>query len=140
VARIRWNTAQVANRLKKLDGQVRRVLKDAALEVGGQVLNDAVNEPPTVAKADPGGRLRRSGSVEAEVRGGRTEATVGFNTEYAAVMHEGRWETGPLAGVEVRNWTTPGSGPHFLSSKLQRHRRDYLEGFADAITRRTGMR
>jgi len=130
VARFNGNLAQLAARFPK-----------AAYQTGGQValqaLNDTVMEEPTVPLRT--GHLRGSSTHEVHMRAQGAEIQYGYNTEYAAVMHEGRWETGPLAGVIIRNWSEPGSGPGFILLKLQRHGREYIEVWADKVRRELGM-
>jgi len=101
------------------------------------VLEDAVNEIPTVPMR--AGWLRGTAEADAEVHGAIVVLEAGFNSPYGAVMHEGRWETGRLAGIEVKHWTTPGSGKHFLSSKLQLHRQEYVDRFSEIVIEKTGM-
>lgn len=55
--------------------------------------------------------------VEDDAREFRME--VSFNTPYAAAQHEGGWVTGPNAGVRIKNYTTPGTGPKYLESPLK---------------------
>lgn len=42
-----------------------------------------------------------------------------FDEEYAAVQHEGKWVTGPLAGVEIKNYTTSGTGSKYLEKAIK---------------------
>lgn len=52
----------------------------------------------------------------------------GFNTEYAARLHEApsNW-----------NWTEPGSGPKYLQSKLEKNMKKYMKKIADEIKEAT---
>lgn len=135
-----WDAGTVA----RFSGNLSRLatrFPQAAYETGGQValqaLNDTVMEAPTVPMLT--GHLRGTSTHEVHVKAAGAEILYGYNTVYAAVMHEGRWETGPLAGVTIRHWTEPGSGPGFILQKLQRHGREYIEVWADKIRRELGM-
>jgi len=102
-----------------------------------QLLDDAKNVVPMVPKAPLpyGGTLREAG----QVRLGTDQADVAFDVVYAAPMHAGRWQTGPLAGVSVRNWSEPGSGPGFLGEKLRRFRDKYVQTIVRTIQKVVGM-
>ena len=102
-----------------------------------QLLDDAKNVVPMVPKAPLpyGGTLREIGQVQL----GTDQAKVVFDSVYAAVMHAGRWQTGPLAGVSVRNWSEPGSGPGWLGEKLRRFRDKYVKTIVDTIRKVVGM-
>ena len=102
-----------------------------------QLLDDAKNVVPMVPKAPLpyGGTLREAG----QVRLGTDQADVAFDVVYAAPMHAGRWQTGPLAGVSVRNWSEPGSGPFFLGEKLRRFRAKYVQTIVRTIQKVVGM-
>lgn len=127
---------------------------------GGLMLeHDVVQEEPTTPRKE--GDLRGSGSVHVQGKflqaspplgsdptpntdnidppvGDIIEATVGFNKPYAAVQHEGGWETGPLAGVKIVNYTEPSSGPKFLESKMAARGERYIEEAANSARRRMG--
>jgi hypothetical protein len=96
--------------------RVRAAAEIAVDELADRVHGEAVELAPLET-----GRLRESARVDTDQddeRGYRRE--VSFNTPYAAVQHEGRWETGPLAGREIRHYTTPGTGPKYLEAPLKR--------------------
>lgn len=65
---------------------------------------------------------------------------VEFPGPYAAAQHEGGWVTGPLAGVRIERWTTPGTGPHFLSEPLMEHATEYMQRLADRTLEPHGLR
>ena len=71
---------------------------------------------------------------------GVVEAVVGFNVPYAAVQHEGEWASGPLAGVTIKNYSEPSSGPKFIERKLAANSNDYMEIWAGEIRKGTGGR
>jgi len=95
-----------------------------ALEVTAAiVLADAVNEQPTVPKKT--GTLRRSQAIaKAKIERKGISIIFGFNTEYAARLHEApsNW-----------NWSEPGSGPKYLQSKLERNMKKYMKKVAEEI-------
>jgi len=96
----------------------------AALEkVAAFVLADAVSEQPTVPKKS--GTLRREQAIgEAQIGRKGISIVFGFNTEYAARLHEAptNW-----------NWSEPGSGPKYLQSKLEKNMRKYMKKVAEYI-------
>ena len=129
----------------RISGLNRRVMNGAVVAgntVGQALIRDAVNVIPTIPKAPPplGGTLREVGRVRT-----RKESTTSvvidviFDLPYAAAMHAGGWVSGPLAGVYVRNWSEPGSGPFWLSEKLRRFRQKYLNIAAGVIRKVVGM-
>ncbi len=139
-AAIEWNRKSFTKfdvRTRVLGRDMEMHQRDALVAVGHQVLDDCVTIPPTVPKAPVpfGGTLREMGTIRV------VDSTVEiiFDTPYAAVMHAGRWETGPLAGIEVQHWSEPGSGPNYLLSKLQRRRRIYAQTYTEVLARLTGI-
>ena len=155
------DTSQVEAGLQRWGYAVREALAEGLGRGGAQLLNDAVQEIPTVPLES--GYLRGSGSVfvngklvttspqgvaggspaisDDDPARGRAEVIcrVGFNTVYAAVQHEGRWETGPLAGVEIAHYTEPGSGRYYLLTPLQSHGEEYIQTAIDYTRRALGM-
>jgi hypothetical protein len=107
------------------------------------LLNDCVMEPPTVPLKE--GWLRGSASIfvqnqlvaisphgrpgkaatahAAPLRATAWVGVIGFNTPYAARLHEGISFT----------FTEPSAGPKFLEAKMQRHRASYMQEIADTI-------
>jgi len=107
------------------------------------LMNDCILEVPTVPLKE--GWLRGSGSVFVQNklvgtsphgRPGRAVTAhiepprphtwigaIGFNTPYAARLHEGLGFT----------FTEPSAGPKYLESKLLQHRNDYIAEVADTI-------
>jgi len=128
------------NKLDKLSRGYPVATDHCAAAIGVQVLHDGVNETPTVPIRT--GKLRSSGTFE--VFGGahwrHTKLVVGYNTTYAAKVHQltgiGRWRIGLGTGARFRE---PGSGAYFLSSKLDRHAKRYVEDWASCVSHRLGM-
>lgn len=84
------------------------------------VLKYAITEVPTVPKK--WGTLRKSQTaIYPMLKPGDITLLVGFNTVYAAKMHE---------APDNWNWTEPGSGPKFLISKLTSHASEFLKKLA----------
>jgi len=115
-------------RLDKLARSYPGATDKCAAGVGQQVLHDSINEVPTVPIRT--GKLRSSGTFE--VFGGMhwrsAKVTVGFNTSYAARVHQ--------IPMQFRE---PSAGNYFLSAKLQHHRRDYVESWTRCVSRALGM-
>ncbi len=108
-----------------------------------QVLNDCVMEIPTVPIKE--GWLRGSGSIFVQnkligvstfgklgfanleyadlIRPSEFVGVIGFNTPYAAKLHE---------GITFK-FTEPSAGPKYLESKLMRNRLRYMQIIANAI-------
>lgn len=130
---IKWDEAsrrRFEQRLARLQGQYPTATQRAAAQVATQVLNDCMTEPPTVPKDT--GTLRASGTWE--VFGGASwrevKLTVGFNTTYAARVHE---------MPESTQWTTSGSGPKFLEDKIFGHGEEYVRMWGHLVARELGM-
>ena len=102
------------------------------------IIRDAIVEEPTVPKskgitkggtrsATPG-HLRRSQKIEKPKRRHKeVSIEIGFNTPYAAKMHEMPANT---------NWSTAGSGPKFLETKLVKNKEKYLKMIAETIRKK----
>lgn len=108
---------------------------------GTELLQDAREDIPRVPKKE--GTLSASGSVTVLRPGevselaetttpGRYVAIVGFNTPYAAYLHEGMRQDGSHV---VMNWTLEGSGPKYLETPLLANRDRYIQIIVDAIKR-----
>lgn len=121
---------------KKIPSAAERGL----FQTGALIIRDAILEEPQVPKSrgvTKGGRrgqapghLRRSQKIEKPKTVGKvTSVEVGFDTEYAAVVHEMPATT---------QWSTPGTGPKFLESKLIKNKEKYAKNVADNIKRESG--
>ena len=137
---IEWDQKSILDFEARMTGWRGRVQAAGPKALGlaaAQLLDDAKNIVPMVPKAPLpyGGTLREIGQVQL----GTDQAKVVFDSVYAAVMHAGRWQTGPLAGVSVRNWSEPGSGPGWLGEKLRRFRDKYVKTIVDTIRKVVGM-
>lgn len=144
---IEFDFSEVEKRLKLLEHLTQQRAKQALEEIAKEVLTDSLTVPPTVPKRT--GTLRASGSAFVnhklvattgglfDMRGtpntsspgivlstpNKPVATIGFNTQYAAAMHE----RGPY------DYTEPGSGRKYLESKLTMFRDKYLSIFARKV-------
>ncbi len=132
---------------RKFQNIVRHAVPEKVLVGVGramsQVLNDCVNEVPTVPIDE--GWLRGSGSVFVQnklvdvstlgkpgfantehaefIPPGQFVGICGFNTPYAASLHE---------GIKL-HFTEPSSGPKYMESKLMRNKGRYMKIIANAI-------
>lgn len=128
----------------------RRLLPQAALvgvaRAGMALLNDSLQRPPTPPIQT--GRLRESGSMIAGTTvqttpqhghgtpctdpqpqaPGKAVALVGFNTPYAAKVHN-----------VPMNFREPDSGNHYLQGKMRNYREDYMAVAGKAIKNELGM-
>ena len=121
---------------KKIPSATERGL----FQTGALIIRDAILETPQVPKSrgvTKGGRrgqgpghLRRSQKIERpKTIGNITSVEVGFDTDYAAYVHE---------APQSWQWSTPGTGSKFLESKLIRNKEKYMKSVADNIKRESG--
>jgi hypothetical protein len=157
-ASVTWDTRDFDAGILRWEREYHAAMVTGMGRAAAMLLKDAKDDIPTVPQEL--GNLRGSGSVfvnnelvvaEREAAGtpamsdhvaigaGEIIARVGFNTVYAAVQHEGRWETGPLAGVEIQKYTTPGSGKFFLLEKMARYHDRYIRAAVAYARNRMGM-
>jgi len=88
-----------------------------------QLIRDAIEEVPKCPRK--WGLLWRSQQIEKpEIKHGEISIEVGFAAEYAAAMHE---------APSNLNFTEPGSGPQYLTSKLAKNKNKYMKAVADHI-------
>lgn len=132
---------------RKFNNVMKKIVPDLAekglAKAGMQLLNDSIMQQPTVPHKE--GWLRGSGSVfvQNELTGestsgkkgkaakGHTEpiranelvAVVGFNTPYAARLHE----------HPEFHFKEPGAGGKYLESKMSRYKNLYFKIIANAI-------
>lgn len=95
----------------------------------------AIIEPPAVPKSrgvtKPSGtrwtgpgHLRRSQKIEKpKIAHNEISIEYGFNTDYAARMHE----------IPFAHYSTPGTGAKYLEAKLPRHKEEAIRKVADVI-------
>ena len=133
---IKWDETKYRKwqaRMDKLARSYPTATTQAAAEVAKQVLNDAIfgNVAGTHSTPTLTGNLRSSATYEVfPLAGGGVRIVVGFNTPYAAAMHE---------APEDLNWTEPGSGPKFLEGPLLRNRAEYIRVWGEKVHRKLGM-
>ncbi|GAH48533.1 unnamed protein product, partial [marine sediment metagenome] len=80
----------------------------AVFQTGAMIIRDAILEEPRAPWKS--GHLWREQKIEQpKIEHGEISVEVGFDTEYAARLHEApdNWD-----------WTLPGSGPKYLEAKL----------------------
>ena len=138
------DASAVIKNLNLMKREVRAAAAKGLAEAGMQLMNDAVMEEPTVPLKE--GVLRASGSVhldgnligtsealgrdgtpadeveEPTVAGGM-RAVVGYNTPYAARLHE---------GVDF-TFSESGAGAKFLETALDEHGEEYMAHVAEVI-------
>ena len=137
-----FDTKDFDIKFKNVTGKkIPRAAERGMFQTGALILRDAVVEPPQVPKSrgvtKEGGRrgqgpghLRRSQKVEKpKIDHGEISIVVGFDTEYAAVVHE---------APQSWQWSTPGTGPKFLESKLIKNKEKYMKNIADNIKKESG--
>jgi len=101
-----------------IPGAAARGLKKSA----AFLLRDAILEIPTVPKKE--GNLRRTQQVNEPVLKPDISVEAGFAADYSAKVHE---------MPDTNNFTEPGSGPQYLSTKLIRNKEKYMKKVADEI-------
>ncbi len=132
-----WNEdsrRRFAERVAILQREFPTAAERAGAQVARQVLNDANNEFPATPLLT--GNLRSSATFELGPQLiGTVVIWVGFNTPYAARIHE---LEGIVAPRSV-NWTTPGTGSKYLEAKLVAHGAEYLRVWSQKTMRLLGM-
>lgn len=148
---IKLDTSDFERKLQRLvQRNIPAEIEKGMGKAGLQLLNDAVMQSPTVPLDE--GTLRGSGSLfvanklvdvsrqnrkrgtpalehQEKADDSQTIAVVGFNTPYAARLHE---------GIGIKNWSEPGSGPKFLEAKLSNNRKEYMKVVADHLQEAEG--
>jgi hypothetical protein len=72
--------------------------------------------------------------LEERVGDGRIVGRVSFSPQKIAVpQHRGTWMSGPLAGVVIKHWTTPGTGPGYLVDPLLENGERYFAEIAREV-------
>jgi len=96
--------------------------KKAQFMAGNMALKDAIKEIPKVPRKI--GNLQASGLVIPDPSPFSIQCIIGFNTDYAAKMHE---------APETWSFTLPGSGPKYLIKTLTANRNKYIMFIAKNI-------
>jgi len=107
--------------------ELPEAIKNALLQTGALIIDDAINEEPRVPHKT--GHLWRSQRIEIESKKGSHSLLVGFNTEYAARLHE---------APKAWNWTLEGSGPKYLESKLLKFNKKYISFIVEQLNKELG--
>lgn len=97
-------------------------------KVAGIVLRDAIVEEPR-APHDTGNLWREQKIEPPRILAGEITIELGFNTDYAAIVHEMPANT---------NWTMTGSGPKYLEAKLIKNKEKYMGMIAEGLRRKAG--
>jgi len=106
--------------LKITEKEIPGDIIKAYWELGWLIIGDAIKIEPTVPMKSSD--LRGSGKVVVDEK--KLEMKSGFNMIYAHRQHE---------GMKDWNWTTPGSGPKYLESKIAMFKNKYIKFLADRI-------
>ena len=106
--------------LKITEKEIPGDIIKAYWELGWLIIGDAIKIEPTVPMKSSD--LRGSGEVVVDEK--KLEMKSGFNMIYAHRQHE---------GMKDWNWTTPGSGPKYLESKIAMFKNKYIKFIADRI-------
>jgi hypothetical protein len=86
-----------------------------------------------------GSFAERTRELEARVGDGPVRVRVGFSPgRIAGPQHLGGWITGPLAGVRIKNYTTPGTGPRYLEDVLLENFERWYREVAMLVVERGG--
>lgn len=111
------------------------------IRVGAMVIRDSIMEEPKVPKSrgvtKEGGRrgqgpghLRRSQKIERpKIRSGEVSIEVGFNADYAGIVHE---------MPDGTQWTVPGTGSKYMEAKLIKNKEKYMGEVAEDIRNEGG--
>jgi len=131
------NTRDFDIKFARITGKtIPKATARGAYKTAALIIRDAIKEEPSVPKSrgvtKEGGRrgqapghLRRSQKIEQpKIEHGAISVELGFNTDYAAYVHEMPKST---------HWTVPGTGPKYLESKLLRNKEKYAKHIADEI-------
>jgi hypothetical protein len=125
-----FDVSQFIPSFKKIAGvTIPKKAKNGLFKVGGMVIKDCLNEEPKVPREI--GDLQASGVIVPHPW--EIEITVGFNKDYAAKQHEAPDKKWNPKGSAETNWTTPGTGPKYLETKLVRHKEKYFKFTAEMI-------
>lgn len=77
---------------------------------------------------------RNMAELAEKVGEGRITGRVSFTPgKIAGPQHLGGWETGPLAGVRIEHYTTPGTGSGYLVDPLLENVENYFREIAREI-------
>lgn len=85
-----------------------------------------------------GSLSERTRELQEIVGDGDLVGKVEVNQPYAVPQHEGIWQTGPLAGVVIRNHPQ-GGGAHFLSEPLTQNAERYMHNLAGNVYEPGGL-
>jgi len=116
--------------LKITEKEIPGDIIKAYWELGWLIIGDAIKIEPTVPMKSSD--LRGSGKVVVDEK--KLEMKSGFNMIYAHRLHEAPDSRfNPTEGEEDWNWTTSGSGPKYLESKIAMFKNKYIKFIADRI-------
>lgn len=117
---IRVEAGAFIDDLDKMDKKTKVMGLPVTKKVGAFIIKDAITKKPMAPKKE--GTMIRSQSIEtAKDMAGLDSLLVGFDTAYAARLHEApnNWD-----------WSLTGSGPKFLEAKINQFGNEYIKMFA----------
>lgn len=105
-------------------------LDEGTLRGSGSVFvgNDLIATSEALAAVKGGGKPTPATELGEQLAEGTLRATVGFNTAYAAAMHEGT----------TLNFQHDGSGAKFLEQKVVERHDDYMQIIANEVEKEVG--
>ena len=117
-------------RLEKLARSYPGATDQCAGGIGLDVIKHAITLPPRVPKKT--GTLRASGTflVSGGAHWRQCKLVVGFNTSYAARVHQ--------IPMRFNQQAVPGAGNYFLSWKLRQFHRVYIQRWVNCVSRKVG--
>jgi len=112
-----------------INKEIPEASANIAFKVAGMIIRDAILEEPRAPHKT--GNLWRSQKIERpRIEHGEITIEVGFDTEYAAAVHE-------MPAPYIKP-TMVGSGPKFLEAKLIRNKEKYMAEIAAGLRRKAG--
>jgi len=124
---VQSNIKQFSSGLIQLKSGIVDGLEEGMRQAMMEFVTDCFEVPPTVPLRD--GALMEAHEIHVDRVGNGVQGSLTVDHPAAASLHEGisRW------GTPYKKWTTPGSGPHWISSKQIRFRHKYLQKIGEAI-------
>lgn len=120
---------QIENTVPIVEGYLRST---GSYFVNNQLVGTSPNTMKArgVRKLRKGMRPRPNTNDDEPIARNEMVAVVGFNTPYAAYMHEGMRRDGSRV---IKKYTETGSGRKFLESKMARYHAQYMQVIAENI-------
>lgn len=112
------------------------LIGDAVFATGALMIEDFIEEEPKAPHEH--GALWGSQLIEFidDPSGKIIGIRAGFNVDYAGILHD--WKELPYKPIAT--WTEPGSGPGFISTKLAKNKKKYIDNVGKEIKEGWGRR